>query len=131
MTGVVVALGGRAAQTSRGLTLKNFVKKGCRYVSISVILWQSLASGWRYRVEFFLLQYTISFPLTFFFTVLNCASVVCLHIIAKHMNSTVLAYIHSHCLNDCLPFSFLLYFLFTLPHKVPSITLSSHHPLCV
>ena len=32
MTGVVVALGGRAAQTSRGLSVKNFVKKGCRYM---------------------------------------------------------------------------------------------------
>lgn len=30
MTGLVVALGGRAAQTSRGLSVKNFVKKGCR-----------------------------------------------------------------------------------------------------
>lgn len=32
MTGIVVALGGRATQTSRGLSLKNFVKKGCRWV---------------------------------------------------------------------------------------------------
>ena len=32
MTGIVVALGGRANQTSRGLSLKNFVKKGCRCV---------------------------------------------------------------------------------------------------
>ena len=32
MTGIVVALGGRATQTSRGLSLKNFVKKGCRCV---------------------------------------------------------------------------------------------------
>ena len=32
MTGIVVALGGRATQTSRGLNLKNFVKKGCRCV---------------------------------------------------------------------------------------------------
>ena len=36
MTGVVAALGGRAAQTSRGQSLKNFIKKGCRYVSIGV-----------------------------------------------------------------------------------------------
>lgn len=32
ITGIVVALGGRATQTSRGLSLKNFVKKGCRCV---------------------------------------------------------------------------------------------------
>ncbi|XP_068698748.1 structural maintenance of chromosomes protein 6-like isoform X1 [Montipora foliosa] len=38
MTGVVVALGGRALQTSRGLCLKNFVKKGCSYAQVSVKL---------------------------------------------------------------------------------------------
>ena len=38
MTGIVVALGGRAAQTSRGLSLKNFVKKGCRCVCCGSIL---------------------------------------------------------------------------------------------
>lgn len=38
MTGVVVALGGRAAQTSRGLSIKNFVKKGCSSGQVSVQL---------------------------------------------------------------------------------------------
>ncbi|XP_020623366.1 structural maintenance of chromosomes protein 6-like isoform X3 [Orbicella faveolata] len=38
MTGLVVALGGRASQTSRGLSIKNFVKKGCRSCQVSVQL---------------------------------------------------------------------------------------------
>ncbi|CAH3023318.1 unnamed protein product [Porites evermanni] len=38
MTGIVVALGGRATQTSRGLSLKNFVKKGCSSGQVSVQL---------------------------------------------------------------------------------------------
>lgn len=38
MTGLVVALGGRASQTSRGLSVKNFVKKGCRSGQVSVQL---------------------------------------------------------------------------------------------
>ena len=48
MTGVVVALGGRAAQTSRGLSVKNFVKKGRRYVYISksYFLWHTLEQGY-------------------------------------------------------------------------------------
>ena len=51
MTGLVVALGGRASQTSRGLSVKNFVKKGCRWftdnrsacqmiITVKLITWQ-------------------------------------------------------------------------------------------
>ncbi|XP_022796389.1 structural maintenance of chromosomes protein 6-like [Stylophora pistillata] len=38
MTGIVLALGGRAAQTSRGLSVKNFVKRGCSSGHVSIKL---------------------------------------------------------------------------------------------
>ncbi|KAL9969413.1 hypothetical protein ACROYT_G021630 [Oculina patagonica] len=49
MTGLVVALGGRAAQTSRGLSIKNFVKKGCSSGHVSVQLRNRGSDAFRHK----------------------------------------------------------------------------------